>query len=67
MTWRIQKLFTVAAIAAALLINALPAKPADQIAGAKPAPTAPKPQKKAPATAYCLGSFFDALFSRSAA
>ena len=67
MTWRIQKLFTVAAIAAALLINSLPAKPAEGLAPAKPAPTAPERQKKAASPSDCLGGFIELLISRSAA
>lgn len=67
MTWRIQKLFTVAAIAAALLINSLPAKP-EQPTPAKPAQATSKSAKKpAPAPSVCLGGIIDLVISRSAA
>lgn len=65
MTWRIQKLFTVAAIAAALLINSLPAKP-ETTAPSKPVPAISKSRKK-PGPSYCLGEIIEVLVSRSAA
>jgi hypothetical protein len=55
MTWRIQKLFTLAAIAAALLINSLPARPG---------PMAPK---AAPNPKYCLDELIQVVISRNAA
>ena len=74
MTWRIQKLFSIAAIAAALLINSLPAKPESVDRPAQAAASVPKKAKTAkvakkvePSSKLCLDELIGVLVSRKAA